>query len=269
MEDAAGFFANVFGGERFRDYVCCSTTSRYLLDIDCLSISIPQIGEISIMKDMTSVATTLMTDEEKAEVEKQLNPNAAAASSSSVEAKKIHPVNSATPTATTESKPKEEKVTEATQETNAPHATLDGSDAVVHSSASPSPPLPASTSISTSIKSAADKEHEKQELARRKAEQREKLREQELARRKVMEERKATLTKKMIERLRPLVEAKNPGSSDDPESIAFTEKMKREVEDLKLESFGVEVCRVEISADEDKITFRFVSYCIPLEAFIL
>jgi len=196
------------------------------------------------MKDMTSVATTLMTDEEKAEVEKQLNPNVATAGpSSSVESKKTHPVDSATPTATTESKPKEEKVTEPTQETDAPHAAPNGSKAVVHNSASPSPP-PASTSISTSIKSAADKEHEKQELARRKAEQREKLREQELARRKVMEERKATLTKKMIERLRPLVEAKNPGLSDDPESIAFTEKMKREVEDLKLESFGVEVCRV-------------------------
>lgn len=31
MEDAAGFFANVFGGERFNDYVCgtplCSATA--------------------------------------------------------------------------------------------------------------------------------------------------------------------------------------------------------------------------------------------------
>ncbi|EEB97194.1 hypothetical protein MPER_03537 [Moniliophthora perniciosa FA553] len=51
IEDAAGFFANVFGGERFVDY----------------------IGEISIMKDMTTAATTMMTDEEKAELEKQLN----------------------------------------------------------------------------------------------------------------------------------------------------------------------------------------------------
>ncbi|KAI0769219.1 DnaJ domain-containing protein [Irpex lacteus] len=44
VDDAAGFFANVFGGERFQDY----------------------IGEISLMKEMTSVATTMMTDEEKA-----------------------------------------------------------------------------------------------------------------------------------------------------------------------------------------------------------
>jgi len=56
-----------------------------------------------------------------------------------------------------------------------------------------------------------------------------------------MEQRVSMLTKKMIERLRPFVEAKDPGGSDDPESMAFAEKMKREVEDLKLESFGVEL----------------------------
>jgi len=40
VEDAAGFFAKVFGGDRFNDY----------------------IGEISLMKEMTNVATTMMTD---------------------------------------------------------------------------------------------------------------------------------------------------------------------------------------------------------------
>ncbi len=39
------------------------------------------------------------------------------------------------------------------------------------------------------------------------------------------------LTKKMVERIRPYVEAKHP----------FEQRMRREVEDLKLESFGVEV----------------------------
>ena len=36
MEDAAGFFANVFGGERFRDYV----RSRRLLRANFLTISL-------------------------------------------------------------------------------------------------------------------------------------------------------------------------------------------------------------------------------------
>ena len=36
MEDAAGFFANVFGGERFKDYV--SLRFRYGLNISITSI---------------------------------------------------------------------------------------------------------------------------------------------------------------------------------------------------------------------------------------
>jgi X-domain of DnaJ-containing len=37
------------------------------------------------------------------------------------------------------------------------------------------------------------------------------------------------------------VEAKEPGSKDDPETKAFEAKMKKEADDLKLESFGVEL----------------------------
>lgn len=49
------------------------------------------------------------------------------------------------------------------------------------------------------------------------------------------------LAKKLIERIRPFVEAKHPGVSGDPETMAFTEKIKQEADDLKLESFGIEV----------------------------
>lgn len=49
------------------------------------------------------------------------------------------------------------------------------------------------------------------------------------------------LSKKLVERIRPFVEAKNPGDQHDPETIAYTERIKREADDLKLESFGVEV----------------------------
>jgi len=49
------------------------------------------------------------------------------------------------------------------------------------------------------------------------------------------------LTSKLIERLRPLVEAKHPGEKDDPETKVFQDKIKLEAEDLKLESFGVEL----------------------------
>ncbi|EIW79339.1 hypothetical protein CONPUDRAFT_74799 [Coniophora puteana RWD-64-598 SS2] len=56
-----------------------------------------------------------------------------------------------------------------------------------------------------------------------------------------MEERVRMLTQKLIDRLRPIVEAKHPGEKDDPETKVFEERMKREAEDLKLESFGIEL----------------------------
>ncbi|PPQ69778.1 hypothetical protein CVT25_009762 [Psilocybe cyanescens] len=231
IDDAAGFFANVFGGERFHDY----------------------IGEISIMKDMTSVATTMMTDEEKAEIEKQMNsgnpnipgpstptvssaPNPApsapaphfpstlsAASAAPPVVSDVH-VDGSVPVA----KPAPAPAAGATAS-----SPTNGSQIVAHG-ISPQP-TPSVTST------AAEKEAEKREAARRKAEQREKLREHEKARRKAMEARVAMLTKKMIERIRPFVEAKDPGDKDDPESAAFAERMRREAEDLKLESFGVEL----------------------------
>jgi len=49
------------------------------------------------------------------------------------------------------------------------------------------------------------------------------------------------LSKKLIDRIRPFVDAKHPGDASDPETLAFTEKIKQEADDLKLESFGIEV----------------------------
>ena len=184
------------------------------------------------MKDMTSMATTMMTEEEKAEVEKQLNvsnKNGGPAAQPSIAA--------------------EAHKSAAAPSTSAVPTSQDGKDG---KSEGPSTPTTAAeTETATSLanktaadKTAADKERERQEQARRKAEQREKLREHEKARRKALDERVVMLTKKMLERLRPFVEAKNPGAVDDAESTAFADKMRREVEDLKLESFGVEVMLV-------------------------
>ena len=49
------------------------------------------------------------------------------------------------------------------------------------------------------------------------------------------------LKEKMIQRIRPFVEAKHPGDINDPETKAFEAKIREEAEDLKLESFGIEV----------------------------
>jgi len=56
-----------------------------------------------------------------------------------------------------------------------------------------------------------------------------------------LEERVKSLTSKLLERLRPFVEAEHPGEADDPETRTFQDKIRLEAEDLKLESFGVEL----------------------------
>lgn len=53
-----------------------------------------------------------------------------------------------------------------------------------------------------------------------------------------------TLTEKLKERIRPYVTAKKPNDKEDPEVKAWLAKIKTEAEDLKLESFGVEVSLV-------------------------
>ncbi|KIJ65612.1 hypothetical protein HYDPIDRAFT_110734 [Hydnomerulius pinastri MD-312] len=212
MGDAAMFFANVFGGERFRDY----------------------IGEISLMKEMTSVAQTVATDEERAEMEKegvmppQTTTNEGASSSTTQ-----------SPAPAGESPP---SANDADTSALTPSGGNDGGSkrTSVFDSSSPSGSKNPPSSPSK------DKEKEKDAHVSKKRnkltpEQKKKLQELEEERRKALEERVKTLTTKLIERLRPFMDAKRPGEKDDPETKAFQEKMRLEAEDLKLESFGVEL----------------------------
>ncbi|KAI6113092.1 X-domain of DnaJ-containing-domain-containing protein [Pisolithus sp. B1] len=197
MEDAAAFFANVFGGERFRDY----------------------IGEITLMKEMGSVAATVATDEERAEMEKEgiIPPGTSAATSSNATTTASASAdNQAAPTAGTHA----HALTSSGEETPPKRTSVFGT---------PSPP---------------PRDGKKDPLKKRNKlspEQRKKLQELEEERRKALEERVKSLTGKLVERLRPFVEAKHPGDPDDPETKIFQEKVKLEAEDLKLESFGVEL----------------------------
>ncbi|KAH8093219.1 DnaJ-domain-containing protein [Cristinia sonorae] len=212
MDDAAGFFANVFGGDRFNDY----------------------IGEISLMKEMTSVATTMMTEEERADLETQMNEGVTPTPPSGV----THaPTPAAEPTATAPAA--------ATAPADAPiapkpqHPPTNGAShlhVATPGSLSPSPSTPTNTHEGN--KSPTPKGKGKSKLT---PEQRKKLQELEDERRENMKQRVETLKAKLIERIRPFVEAKHPGDKDDPETKAFQAKMKREADDLKLESFGVEL----------------------------
>ncbi|KZT37723.1 DnaJ-domain-containing protein [Sistotremastrum suecicum HHB10207 ss-3] len=188
MEDAAGFFANVFGGERFMDY----------------------IGEISLMKEMTSVATTMMTDEEKADIEKEMNAGSSK-----------HPSPAPTPTITDHVRPPSPSDT-------APHAgsSTPGNDTLkpgTHSVRASSPARSGSPKPST-------------KRSRPTPEQKAKLEALEVERKEAMTKRIEMLTDRLKERLRPFVDA-----TEEEEQKVWEEKMRREAEDLKLESFGVEL----------------------------
>ncbi|KAI0954606.1 hypothetical protein AcW1_006442 [Taiwanofungus camphoratus] len=226
MEDAAGFFANVFGGERFKDY----------------------IGEISLMKEMTSVATTMMTDGEKAEIEKELNettgtsPAPTPAVIETPHAEGVEP-HLGTNGRASPPRPASRGPTPAPSPSPSPRASPGGAsteqDKEAHATTSTSHGKSVSPASSANLKEQRDMHGKKR--AKLTLEQKKKLQELEDERRKGMEDRVKTLTAKLADRLRPFVEAKHPGDKDDPETVAFEARMRREAEDLKLESFGVEL----------------------------
>jgi hypothetical protein len=57
----------------------------------------------------------------------------------------------------------------------------------------------------------------------------------------ILIDRVKDLQDKLIQRIRPFVDAKNPGDQHDQETKVFEGRIRTEAEDLKLESFGVEV----------------------------
>ncbi|KAF9643493.1 hypothetical protein BDM02DRAFT_3104345 [Thelephora ganbajun] len=190
LEAAAGFFANVFEGEKLVAY----------------------IGKITLMKEITSVATAMMTDEQKAEVEKQMNVG------------KLNDLIQGT--------------------TSTPHVE------------------PEPTPTATMGDSSGSGENLGQE----------RLEEIEAQGKKAMEERVGILTKQLIERLRPFVEAKPPGDRNSPEILAFEDKMRREAEDMKLESFGTELLHTIGSVYMMKATSflkskKFLGMRVPLLGF--
>ncbi|RPD59097.1 DnaJ-domain-containing protein [Lentinus tigrinus ALCF2SS1-7] len=234
MEDAAGFFANVFGGERFRDY----------------------IGEISLMKEMTSVASTMMSEEEKAEIEREMvegstptspppvsaTPTPAATPSPAVASPLPRPASGPVPATGASLVPSPAR-SPSPSSVASPGPATPGPERDSLASASKSPASSSSTNLKDKELHKGEKEKDAHGKKRSKLtpEQKKKLQELDDERKKNMEERVETLTKKLVDRLRPFVEAKHPGDKDDPETAAFERKMRSEADDMKLESFGVEL----------------------------
>lgn len=188
------------------------------------------------MKEMTSVAQTVATEEEREELEKEgiIPP--------STPAREKSPTRPATPAA--ESHASGHTATYLNTSAVALKASVSSEDTSKRPlSPDSSPTKNGSKSAPASPSQERDKDSHISSKKRSKLtpEQKKKLQELEEERKKALEERVKLLTTKLVERLRPFVEAKHPGEKDDPETRAFEDKIRLEAEDLKLESFGVEV----------------------------
>ena len=196
------------------------------------------------MKEMTSVASAMMTAEEKEELEREIKKQTPTVTPAGE--------HSSTPAVTTNASTTPRASTDGTA-----HATpAPESGPALELNGAPTTPAPASRPVSTAFppssaegptppqsgastpKPATEGRKGKSKLT---PEQKQKIDEIGAERDEAMIKRISELTDKLKERLRPFVEAHDPGGKSDPETLAFEARMKREADDLKLESFGVEV----------------------------
>ncbi|KAK8237945.1 DnaJ domain protein [Phyllosticta capitalensis] len=228
FEDPAEFFGMIFGGEAFHDW----------------------IGEISLMKDLTHTMDITMKEMEEEE-------QAAAAAGTPNESEKAAEATPSTSTAeaapapgvTTEHPSAEKPTATETPSTTATSAEDVPSPAPSGTSTPRPKGIPMRPAImdkseeDARLDAAGVSQQEKELRAKEKKkggltkEQREQLAAYEQERKKVRDERVNTLAKKLVDRISVWTEAdKTPEVTN-----SFKEQMKLEVENLKMESFGLEI----------------------------
>ncbi|EED19117.1 DnaJ domain protein [Talaromyces stipitatus ATCC 10500] len=210
FEDPAQFFTMIFGGEAFVDL----------------------IGEISLMKDLTTtmdITMQQMEEEELAasaeeklhihdeEIKHESTPAASAPSAASAA--------SATATTTPAPESSNNSGTSTPRRNWGQQAIMDKSEEEARMEAA---------GLTAEEKELRKKEKKKGGLSR---EQQERLAQYEEERRKARQERVDTLARKLIDRISVWTE-----TDKGPEvTHAFEEKIRLEVENLKMESFGLEI----------------------------
>lgn len=127
-------------------------------------------------------------------------------------------------------------------------ATTTGTSDPSPSVAGEKPSVPAGTTPPPSSSSSTHAHSHKSHLAGKPPKQtpEQKQRSYEEERKSYLEKRKRieTLSQKLIDRIRPFVEATKPGAEDDTETKKWGERIREEVLDLSLESFGIELCHL-------------------------
>jgi len=230
FEDPSEFFTMIFGGEAFQDW----------------------IGEISLMKDLTrsmEISTKEAEEAEKAEEAAAAADKLAAEQTGNADA--AEKAAAATPAAATaEEVPDKATTAGATQEIpvrDSKPQPAAGTESPYSSEKPQGVPTRLAITDRTEEEAAAtaagmtDKEKELRDKEKKAGklskEQRDELAAFEDERRKIREERVDTLSKKLIDRISVWTETDK--GKDVTE--AFKEKMRLEVENLKMESFGLEI----------------------------
>ncbi|KJZ78127.1 hypothetical protein HIM_02165 [Hirsutella minnesotensis 3608] len=234
--DPAEFFTSIFGGESFMDW----------------------IGEISLMKDLT--ATMDITMQEEAEKEAQEAAEAAATEEGKKPASGEQTAGSDGATTTTAAQhPTQQHTPTVVVEDEKTNTAASGSGAnatatppLRSNAASPAPSSSSRTRTQIPLRPAlTDKAHDEQHIANTEEalsqkekkkggltkEQREQLAAFEKERARIRKERVETLGRKLLDRISVWTETdKGPDVTR-----AFQEKMRLEVENLKMESFGIDI----------------------------
>ncbi|KAJ9602316.1 DnaJ-like protein [Cladophialophora chaetospira] len=226
FEDPAEFFSMIFGGDAFVDL----------------------IGELTLLKDLTHTMDVTMEAMEEEQIAKDAE-----------EKLNIHDTKGKEPAAGMSAKEKEAREYSTASESAAPPPPPYFSSGVDESSSSTLKPSGSGTSTpqrrylgqqaimdrseEDARMDAAGLTQEEKDLQKKKKkggltkEQREKLEAYERERRKQREERVDTLAKKLIDRISVWTETDKGKDVTD----AFLEKTRLEVENLKMESFGIEI----------------------------
>ncbi|KAL8647635.1 MAG: hypothetical protein Q9226_006350 [Calogaya cf. arnoldii] len=208
FEDPAEFFGMIFGGEAFVDL----------------------IGELSLMKDLTKsmeITTKQMQEEEVAE---KADEKIKAAEPEMTTDDHVPPSDHAAPRVSNDLKPPAPEKSAQSSGTSTPRRNL-GQQAIMDKSEE------------EARMDAAGLTAEEKELRRKdkkkglSKEQREELAAHEAERKRIRDERVDTLAKKLLDRISIWTETdKGPDVTK-----AFQEKTRLEVENLKMESFGLEI----------------------------
>ncbi|GAA5879827.1 hypothetical protein JCM16303_004196 [Sporobolomyces ruberrimus] len=224
MPNPGELFGQLFGGKAFEDW----------------------IGEISLGKEVSKAFE--QAEEEEAKQQKEETAKVATDGTTPSTTTSTTPAQSTihheahveppvvSPTGTTNAAPTSASAT--TTGTSDPSPSVAGEKSSVPAGTTPPP------SSSSSTHAHSHKSHLAGKPPKQTPEQKQRSYEEE--RKSYLEKRKRieTLSQKLIDRIRPFVEATKPGAEDDTETKKWGERIREEVLDLSLESFGIELCHL-------------------------